>query len=412
MIKRILFILIAFALFGCEKWDLERDNPLDNNVAVSNNEPADITYKKYEVYSDDNNDGLITKGETVELKVYLKNIGGKTANAVDASFSTTSPYASVLSNSYDVSYGNMASNDEVSGQYYYYGYSLKFKVSNSTPVDTDISFSINITDEDGHSWQETFSITVQSINSNIVYSKNQVYSDDNNDGYINKGETIELKVFLKNTGTSTANAVEANFTTTSSYASILSNSYDVSYGNMTANYEASGQYYYYGYSLKFKVSNSTPDNTVITFKANITDEAGNTWTDTFTVTVTKINSTIVYSKNQIYSDNNNNNNQINAGETIELKVFLKNTGTSTANAVSANFSTSNQYITITSTSYDVSYGNMAANYETSGQYYYYGYSLKFNVAGNAPYGTQATINIAITDEFDNEWNDSFTITIY
>jgi len=126
----------------------------------------------------------------------------------------------------------MASNDEVSGQYYYYGYSLKFKVSNSTPVDTDISFSINITDKDGHSWQGTFSITVQSINSNIVYSKNQVYSDDNNDGYINKGETIELKVFLKNTGTSTANAVEANFTTTSPYASILSNSYDVSYGNI------------------------------------------------------------------------------------------------------------------------------------------------------------------------------------
>ena len=116
-----ILILLTLTLMGCEKFDLPRDNPLDNNVDTQNNEPptpASIEYKSYEITSDDNDDDFITKGETIGLKVYLKNTGGTTANLVKATFQTSNQYVSILSTSYDVSYGNITANSVADGHYY------------------------------------------------------------------------------------------------------------------------------------------------------------------------------------------------------------------------------------------------------------------------------------------------------
>ncbi|NOQ26671.1 MAG: hypothetical protein GQ564_15030 [Bacteroidales bacterium] len=382
----------------------------DNFSIIVQEINSNIIYSKNEITSDDNNDNYITKGETVGLKVYLKNTGTSTALSVSAEITTSSSYATVLSSYSDVSYGDMAANSEVAGQFSYYDYSLQFKVSDSAPVNTSITFTMNISDEAGNTWTDNFSITVQEINSNIIYLKNEIYSDDNNDNYITKGETVGLEVYLKNTGTSTALSVSAEITTSSSYATVLSSYSDVSYGDMTANSEVAGQYSYYDYSLQFKVSDSAPVNTSITFTINISDEFGNTWVDNFSVTVQEINSTIVYLKNEVFSDDNSND-LINSGETIGLDVYLKNTGTSTALSVSAEFTTSSSYATVLSSYSDVSYGDMAANSEVAGQYSYYDYSLQFKVSDIAPVGTNIPFTVNISDEFGNAWTDNFSITV-
>ena len=195
--------------------------------------------------------------------------------------------------------------------------SWSFNVSGSTPTGTVITFNLSITDAQGNSWTQSFSVTVQATGANIQYSRNTIYNDTNGDGIINKGETIDLKVYLKNTGSSDANSVTATMTTTSPYVSSLSPTTSVSFGTISAGSES---YTYSSYSWSFNVSGSTPTGTVITFNLSITDAQGNSWTQSFSVTVQATGANIQYSRNTIYNDTNGDG-IINKGETIDLKVY-------------------------------------------------------------------------------------------
>jgi hypothetical protein len=81
-----IIILFLFIISSCEKIipDLPRDNTLDgvNDTVVV--EGVSIKYSSHDIVSDNNNDGIINKGETVYLKVYLVNNGSNTANSVKA----------------------------------------------------------------------------------------------------------------------------------------------------------------------------------------------------------------------------------------------------------------------------------------------------------------------------------------
>ena len=192
---------------------------------------------------------------------------------------TTSPYVSSLSPTTSVSFGTISAGSE---SYTYSSYSWSFNVSGSTPTGTVITFNLSITDAQGNSWTQSFSVTVQATGANIQYSRNTIYNDTNGDGIINKGETIDLKVDLKNTGTSDANSVTATMTTTSPYVSSLSPTTSVSFGTISAGSESNN---YSSYSWSFIVSSSTPTGTSITFNLAIGDGQSNTWTSSFAIIV-------------------------------------------------------------------------------------------------------------------------------
>jgi hypothetical protein len=398
---------------------------------------AQIICNSYIIHADNNDDGVINKGETVELKVSLKNTGTSTANAVKATFSTTSTYISGLTPTTQVNYGYILASGirwadyygsvgdfESSARYY----TIKFTVSKTTPDDTQIPINISIVDQGGNIWTDDFNITVEGTKSQIAYNTFSIHSDSNNDGVVNKGETVELKVSLKNTGTSTANAVKATFSTTSTYVSEFTPTTQVSYGYIVASgvrwadyygsvgdFESSARYY----TIKFTVSKTTPDNTQIPINISIVDQGGNIWTDVFDVTVEGTKSQIAYNSFSIHSDNNNDG-AVNKGETIELKVSLKNTGTSTANAVKATFSTTSTYISGLTPTTPVSYGYILASgirwadyygsvgdFESSARYY----TIKFTVSNTTPDNIQIPINISIIDQGGNIWTDSFNVPV-
>ena len=121
-------------------------------------------------------------------------------------------------------------------------------------------------------------------NASLVYSKNSIYSDDNSDGFINPGETIRLKVFLQNVGASESQNVNANFSSTSPYVTMLESS-GVDYGDMRANAEKYGSYPPYSYSIKFRLLESTPVNSTIEFPITISDEHGNIWVDSLSIII-------------------------------------------------------------------------------------------------------------------------------
>ena len=219
----------------------------------------------------------------MRLNLSLKNTGTSIARAVKATFSTSSSYVSNLTPTTQVSYGDISANSVKWYQYESY-YVIQFTVSSNTPANTTIPFSISIVDESGNTWSTNFNVTVSATGANVSYNSYNVYSDNNNNGIVNKGETVRLNVSLKNTGTSTANSVKSTFSTTSSYISNFTPTTQITYGNISANSVKWYQYESY-YVIQFTVSGSTPANTQIPISISIVDESNNTWSSSFNVTV-------------------------------------------------------------------------------------------------------------------------------
>jgi predicted secreted protein len=129
-----------------------------------------ITYDKYNVYSDNNGDKIINKGETVTIEVYLKNIGTSTAKAVKATFSTASMYVSGFTPTTQVTYGDM-----VSGNSRYGGTDIRFTVSSSAPAGTQIPINISITDNSGNTWTESFTVVVFDLPTSPIAASTQTW---------------------------------------------------------------------------------------------------------------------------------------------------------------------------------------------------------------------------------------------
>jgi len=112
----------------------------------------------------------------------------------------------------------------------------------------------------------------------IVYSKYEVRSDDNGDRIVNRGETIDLDVYLKNTGTSTAKMVNATLSESDAYVTISDSIWNILGVDLTAGREAYG-------CFVFTVADNCLYNHVITFSLSIRDKDGNSWSDSFAITV-------------------------------------------------------------------------------------------------------------------------------
>jgi len=94
--------------------------------------------------------------------VSLQNTGSSTANAVKATFSTTSSYVSGFTPTSQISYGNISAGSTVwKGYSQYSDYAIQFTVSSSTPTNTQIPISISIVDESNNIWSSSFNVTVQ-----------------------------------------------------------------------------------------------------------------------------------------------------------------------------------------------------------------------------------------------------------
>jgi hypothetical protein len=187
--KNIIYlIIIGLNLSAC---DLDRDNPLDekNNPTKGggNSTPQNdvkIKFDSYCIYSDNNNDGTINNGETVGLKVSLKNTGSSAAKSVKATFSTTSSYVSGFSPTTQINYGDISANGIKWADYTgsnnttgsYLEYTIQFTVSNTAPANTQIPIAIIIVDESNNTWTSDFNITVSATGAQVSYNNYTVYS--------------------------------------------------------------------------------------------------------------------------------------------------------------------------------------------------------------------------------------------
>ncbi|MCK4500718.1 hypothetical protein KAU11_09470, partial [Candidatus Babeliales bacterium] len=310
--------------------------------------------------SSGNNNGMVNAGETIELTVTLKNTGDVNADGVYAYLSTDDPEITI-SDDYAY-YGTITANGgTANGEYI-------FSVEMSHGVE-DALFTLDIYDNDGHHWTDTFMIYIYGTRKLEYYDHtidddNNGDSSGNNDGMVNPGESIELKVTLINTGNIPANGVYAYLSTNDPLIAITDD-YEEYPAIMTQGHPETCLE-----DFDFDVGSSHGVGAV-EFTLDIYDVYDHHWTDTFNVIICEAEPQVEYESHTIDDDNNgsssgDNNGNVNAGETIELTVTLKNTGSADSNDVEAFLSTDDPEITITDDY--ASYGTIPVDSTADGEY--------------------------------------------
>ncbi len=128
-----------------------------------------------------------------------------------------------------------------------------------------------------------------------------------------------------------------------------------------------------------------------------------------TVEIVVLDKFVNVSEIQIDDDNSgsstgNADGLVNPGESIELNVGLENFGLQIVNNVTATISSLDDFITITDATED--YGNIAPGAST-----YSSDDFDFSVDEDVLGGTEILLNITITDDDSNQWNDLIIIPV-
>jgi len=178
-IKKFISILIclsytAFIFTGCAKDKGETSKYKEllygGNDTVTGGQPPPVTqtgivynaqaiYDGYGGYGTGNGDRIVNKGETIYIKVQLKNTGSSDANGVTATLSTTDSYVTINQSYKTDSYGTITGSNGTDWNDYTNGF--QFTVSATTPIPRTVTFSLAITDTYGNTWSSNFNISVQ-----------------------------------------------------------------------------------------------------------------------------------------------------------------------------------------------------------------------------------------------------------
>lgn len=173
-----------------------------------------------------NNNGRMDFGETIQLGLRMKNAGTADADSVTVLVSSPSPYISVPDSS--AFYGNIPMSTSKSKYDCYL-----FNTSNSLPNGQLIPFTVTSTDKYDSVTVSSFSILSHAPAVKILeYVILDPAPGGNNNGRLDPGETVTLKIHTKNTGEYPAVDVISELTTSSPLIDLLSG--PVSLGTLDA----------------------------------------------------------------------------------------------------------------------------------------------------------------------------------
>ena len=193
---------ISISIIGHNK------NRLQDNIVVVSDEPYIIFDSK--VINDDagNGNGLLDYGEDVFLSVGLKNVGNQPTSGVVATISSENFHVTITDNTQ--TYGDFDPEEVI-----YIEDAFAFSVSANVPDGENIAFVL--TAENGEtSWESYFSIIAHAPILNIV--EFEILGN----GGIDPGETTDVSITVKNSGSCEAADAFVDLSTISPYLSINS----------------------------------------------------------------------------------------------------------------------------------------------------------------------------------------------
>lgn len=264
---------------------------------------------------------------------------------------------------------------------------------NITP-DTPGEMILTVTCHNSEPYETSINVTQ---NPNVhLYKSNVIIIDENSNGIIEPGETVELTIELSNTGMLTASNISGALSTSDENTTITQNT--SVYPNILSNQS--------GNSLNtYSFTIGTEDvfhGKAIPFELEITSAQG-TFIESFFLNV---KSAKLELGNRVLLVNGIETNTLNPGDAAELFVDIHNFGTITANNVTAVLSATPSYV-VTITNGTQNYGdiermqkvtnvnpfafNMNNNYE--------GEELRFKLTISDAFGNTKVINLDLTEEF-------------
>ena len=201
---------------------------------------------------DNNQNGQIEAGESVNLGFIIGNMGHADATNVHATLRSTQPSATVpdsLCSFPDVPLGQERTSLDF----------VTLRVAEDVTSGQILSFMLLIESDTG-SWQYPFMLTAAGPHVTFGgYLLND--SQGNNNGIADPGETILLGVNVKNNGLTLAEDVAGALSTTSPYATITSAT--AGYSNVSPEYTIQGMY-------ELEISSNAPTATAIPLHLHIT----------------------------------------------------------------------------------------------------------------------------------------------
>ncbi|MEO0076602.1 MAG: C25 family cysteine peptidase [candidate division WOR-3 bacterium] len=240
--------------------------------------PANVPFINIQsvVYNDSmsNNDGQINPGEYINLRIFLRNDGGISAENTNATLRTTDPNIIIIDSV--ASYGTIGTGQSLPSQTYY-----KFFVNPNLPNNYQLNFYLYIYDQQNNYWSRSFSLSVHA--GKITYSTHYLIDtlfNGNNNSYLGPNENALLKLRLDNIGSS-LNDVIAILHTNNPYLIITDSS--ASFGSIAGG----GNNINNTDPFIISASPSLPKNYQINFKLRIIGH-GDTYlyNDSLTFTVT------------------------------------------------------------------------------------------------------------------------------
>ena len=233
---------------------IQATSPNGPYVNVTNNFITDIN---------GNNNSLADYSETVNLDVDLFNLGGGSSQNLNLVLSSTDQYITIIDSLETVS--SINSNQTITTTN-----AFIFQIADLVPDQHVAIFQLNISDNQGNTWNSNINVTLNSpILNHISFTVNDLILGNGN-GKLDAGENLELIVEVNNTGHADAYNLTANLSSLSSYITLNSSSASLPLLNTTQSQIV---------SFNITVDNNTPVGTNIIFPFNINDQIYSYQTD-------------------------------------------------------------------------------------------------------------------------------------
>ncbi|OQA20405.1 MAG: Serine/threonine-protein kinase AfsK [bacterium ADurb.Bin363] len=284
--------------------------------------------------SSGNGNSVINSGETIELWVTVKNTGKGTAKGVTVSLKSEDSKLAISQGKSLI--GNIPLGSEGEGK-------LVFTVPRDMPSG-NLKFTLDLGEEKGYGKSgEQIAITVVAPPV-LSYSYKIFKTGDKKD--INPGDTVTMKIFVKNDGVGSSEGVKMTLTCDSPVIKINNNTMDL--GNIAPGGQVEKE-------ISFSVDKSTKEEDLL-FKVKFLDSQKYEKEGDISVAVVlpfleEVKPAVLSATYQFKDDGSgtssgNSDGIINPGETIDLWVTVKNTGEGTAKRVSLSLECGNSNIVI------------------------------------------------------------------
>ena len=276
-----------------------------------------------------------------------------------------------------------------------------FSIGNSIEETTNQEFS----DFKGHrpdDTQDLYRIKAPNLVVSRIYEINDDIagsSDGNGDGFVDAGETIELRLELENTGDENVTNVYGNITTSNNFVTL--SSFNQSYLHINAGATSvSSSYYLLEFDSRFNLSD------IVFFTINITADEGS-WIDNFEISINGIADPEYYgfivNSEEDFGLTPDDDGIIDPGEEIRFSVYIINKGNGSLIDCWGYITTIDTYVTITDGS-----GIIGSIYGEGDFDYAY---FELTVSGSCPLLHTVTIQLSVVDGFGKYWDSSFDLVV-